>query len=80
MTDPHGNEAPWPLWKLGAMLYPFTAAAVAINLFLLGLMWQAVGIPALSPMLSLALAVPLGVPASLAAARWLRHLLDKAGG
>lgn len=62
------------------MLYPFVAAAVAINLFMLGLMGQAVGFPALSPVLSLLLSVPLGVPASWAAARWLRHLLDEAEG
>ncbi|WP_413867782.1 hypothetical protein [Albidovulum sp.] len=61
------------------MLYPFAAAAVAINLFMLGLMGPAVGLPALSPILSLALSLPLGVPASWLAARWLRHLLDEAG-
>jgi len=60
------------------MLYPFVSAAVAINLFLLGLMGQAVGLPALSPVQSLMLSVPLGVPASWVAARWLRHLLDEA--
>lgn len=62
------------------MLYPFVAAAVAINLFMLGLMGQAGGLPALSPGLALLLSVPLGVPASWAAARWLRHLLDEAEG
>lgn len=82
-TEPR-TEAPdggkWPLWKLGATLYPFVAAAVAINLFLLGLMGQAVGLPALPPLTALLLCVPLGVPASWAAARWLRHLLDEAEG
>ena len=62
------------------MLYPFTAAAVAINLFLLGLMGQALGLPALAPVHALLLAVPLGVPATWAAGRWVRHLLDEAGG
>ncbi|MBC7142905.1 MAG: hypothetical protein H5U18_12270 [Rhodobacteraceae bacterium] len=74
------TEGRWPLWKLGALLYPFVAAAVAINLFMLGLMGQALGLPALSPLLSLAVSVPLGVPASWLAARWLRHLIDAAGG
>ncbi len=62
------------------MLYPFAAAAVAINLFLLGLMGQAVGLTALSPVASLSLSLPLGLPASWLAARWLRHLLDEAEG
>lgn len=74
------TEARWPLWKLGALLYPFVAAAVAINLFMLGLMGQAVGLPALSPVLTLALSAPLGLPASWLAARWVRHLIDEAGG
>jgi len=60
------------------MLYPFAAGAVAINLFLLGLMWQAVGIPALAPVICVILAVPLGVPAAWASARWVRHLIDEA--
>lgn len=72
------TDANWPLWKLGALLYPFVAAAVAINLFLLGLMWQAMGIPALPPVLCLILSVPLGVPAGWAAARWVRQLIDEA--
>ncbi|WP_413874899.1 hypothetical protein [Albidovulum sp.] len=62
------------------MLYPFAAAAVAINLFMLGLIGPAVGQPALSPVVSLVLSVPLGVPASWLAARWVRHLLDEAEG
>ncbi|MCB2133816.1 MAG: hypothetical protein KDD96_16780, partial [Rhodobacteraceae bacterium] len=49
----HHTDGRWPLWKLGVLLYPFTAAAVAINLFLLGLMGQAVGLTALSPHLAL---------------------------
>ncbi len=68
----------WPLWKLGLLLYPFTMAAVAINLFMLCLIGPALGLPSLSPQLSLALSVPLGVPASWAAALWVRHLLAEA--
>ncbi|WP_347311021.1 hypothetical protein [Defluviimonas sp. SAOS-178_SWC] len=78
-TEPP-TEGRWPLWKLGLLLYPFVAAAVAINLFMLGLMGQAVGLSALSPLLTLALSVPLGLPATWLAARWVRHLIDEAGG
>ncbi|ADZ68999.1 hypothetical protein [Polymorphum gilvum] len=67
-----------PQWKLAVLLYPFTAAAVAVNLFMLALMGQAVGLNALSPHAALALSVVLGVPATWAAARWVRHLLDQA--
>ncbi len=35
------QSGPWPVWKLGVLLYPFVAAAVAVNLFLLAL----VGLP-----------------------------------
>ncbi|MFN3937446.1 MAG: hypothetical protein ACK4KW_07680 [Gemmobacter sp.] len=61
------------------LLYPFAAATVAINLFLLGLIGQAVGLPAIPPLVALALSVPLGAPASWAAGLWLRSLLDQAG-
>ncbi|MDU9005357.1 hypothetical protein [Sedimentitalea todarodis] len=69
----------WSIWKLALLLYPFAMPAVAINLFMLGLMGQAIGLPALSPILSLVIAVPLGIPAAIAAARWVRGLMDEAG-
>jgi len=63
---------------LGLLLYPFTAAAVAINLFLLGLLGQSVGLPALSPLQSLVWALPLGLPATWAVARWVQGLIARA--
>lgn len=69
---------PRPSWKLLAVLYPFVAAAVAINLFLLFLMLQAVGLPALTPLTSVLAAIPLGLPATWAAARWVQHLIAEA--
>jgi len=71
-------ESRWPVWKLGLLLYPFVAAAVAINLFMLGLIANWVDWPPLSPLAALAWSVPLGVPATWWAARWLRRLLDEA--
>lgn len=68
----------WPVWKLAVLLYVFAAAAVAINLFMLGLLMQVLGFTALSPLQSLALAVPLGIPAAWAAGLWVRRLLDEA--
>lgn len=68
------------LGRLVALLYPFCAAAVAINLFMLGLMGQWLGLPALAPLWAVAVSVPLGVPAAWAAARWVRGLIAQAEG
>ncbi|MDF1618901.1 hypothetical protein [Pseudothioclava nitratireducens] len=72
--------ARWPVWKLGVLLYPFSAAAVAINLFMLSLMWQRLGWPAIPPVTAVWISVLLGVPATWAAGRWVRHLIDEAEG
>lgn len=69
---------PWPLWKLGLLLYPFATAAVAINLFMLALIGPAVGLPTLAPVTTLLVSIPIGVPATWAAALWLRSLIAAA--
>lgn len=68
----------WPVWKLAIMLYVFAAGAVAINLFMLGLLSQSLGMTALSPHATVAWALPLGVPAAWLAGRWVHRLLDEA--
>lgn len=68
------------LSRLMLILYPFAAGAVAINLFMLGLMGQAVGLPALAPVTALGLAVPLGLPAAWGFALWVKGLIDRAEG
>ncbi|MGD9917307.1 MAG: hypothetical protein AB7U46_04760 [Paenirhodobacter sp.] len=68
------------LRRLALLLYPFSAGAVAINLFMLGLMGQWVGLPAIPPVWAVTAAVPLGVPATWAAARWVRGLIAEAEG
>lgn len=60
------------------MLWPFATAAVAINLFLLGLIGLAAGLPALSPVTALWLSLPLGLPATWAGARWVAALIAEA--
>ena len=72
------TEGRWPVWKLAILLYPFTAGTVAINLFLLFLMLQFVGISALSPVASLIGGLILGIPTTWAAGKWARHLMDEA--
>jgi hypothetical protein len=76
-TEPATKRAPL---KLQLLLYPFSAGAVAINLFLLFLMLQAVGVPAMPPHIALLLAIPLGVPANWLATRWVQGLIDEAEG
>ena len=68
------------LWKLGVFAWPFATSAVAINLFMLGLLWQWVGLPAIPPMAALWWSLPLGLPATWAVARWVRRLLEEAEG
>ncbi len=69
---------PWPIWKLGLLLYPFAASAVAINLFLVGLLGPVIGLPAFTPLQALVASIFLGVPAAWAFARWVRGLIDQA--
>jgi hypothetical protein len=68
----------WPVWKLALMLYVFAAGAVAINLFMLGLLGQAIGLRALSPVATVLVSIPLGIPAAWASGMWARHLMDEA--
>jgi hypothetical protein len=67
-----------PPWRLVLLLYPFAASAVAINLFMLGLLSTWAGLPALSPVQAVLWAVPFGLPATWAAARWVGRLIAEA--
>ena len=75
MTD---TDQSWPVKKLAVVLYPFSAAAVAINLFLLSLMGIALGLPSINPVTAVWASLPLGIPATWLAARWVRRLMDEA--
>ena len=61
-----------------ALLWPFATAAVAINLFLLGLIGLSIGLPSMQPLTALWLSLPLGLPATRAAARWVTRLIAEA--
>ena len=76
-TEP-AIEGRWPVWKLALLLYPFAATAVAINLYLGGLIATFAGWGVLSPVASLIASVPLGIPAAWASGLWVRGLLDRA--
>lgn len=79
-TDPTaaGEPGRWPVWKLAILLYPFAATAVWINLFMLSLLTSWLGLSVLSPQMAALLALPLGLPATWAAGRWIRSLMDQA--
>ncbi len=79
MTSPD-EPSGLPFGKLYALLFVFTMGAVAINLFMLGLMFQAIGWPALSPIASLWLSLPLALPVNWLVTRWVRGLMDEADG
>lgn len=64
--------------RLWLILWPFATTATAINLFLLGLMITWLGLPALSPVASLWLSLPLGLPATFAARHWIAGLIAEA--
>lgn len=67
-----------PLWKLAALLAPFVWAAAAINMFLVALMFPHLGLPSLSPIEALLWSLIPAIPATWAAAAWVRRLLAEA--
>ncbi len=68
----------WPAWRLAILLYPFAETAVWINLFMASLLFSWLGFDILSPHRAALYAVALGLPATWAAGRWIRDLMDKA--
>ena len=66
--------------RLYLLLYPFTTLAVAINLFMLGLMGPVIGLPAMPPVTALLISAPLGLPINWWVTRWVRGLIDEAEG
>ena len=79
-TRSHSRTGPAtkPSWRLHLLLWPFATAAAAINLFLFGLIGITAGLPAIAPVTALWLSVPLGLPATWLAARWVTRLIAEA--
>lgn len=63
---------------LALILYPFVWGAVAINLFMLGLLWQEIGLPAISPVHAMLGAIIPGILATWACTRWVKKLIAEA--
>ncbi len=64
--------------RLALILAPFVWGAVAINLFMLALIGRALGWPSLSPVATILVALPLTLPATWLATRWIGGLIDEA--
>lgn len=69
-----------PGWRLLAIVYPFAAGAMAVNLFFLSLVLSWMGVPVLTPNLSVAGGLLLGMPTTWAFARYVRRLMAKGDG
>jgi hypothetical protein len=74
------DDGRWPVWRLALLLYPFAAAAAAINVFMLALLGRSIDLPAVSPSAALVVGALLGVPAAWWCGRRLRALIDEAEG
>lgn len=72
------KDGRWPVWLLAAVFYPLSIGAVAVNLFFIGLMGQAIGLPVLSTIEAVLGGVVLGVPFAWITAKWIRGLIDEA--
>ena len=66
------------MWRLRLVIWPFATGAVAINLFLLGLILHSAGFANIAPVQALVWSLPLGLPATWAAARWIGGLIATA--
>ena len=72
------SQIGWTTRTIALVLYPFGAGAMATNVFFASLLGSWVGLPVLSAYQSVAVGALIGVPATWAFARHIRHLMDKA--
>ena len=68
----------WSWRKLSLVIYPFMVGAMAINLFMLSLIWVLVGLPVLTPYQAFAGGALIAIPVSYAFARKIRKLIAQA--
>ena len=68
----------WGIGKITAVLYPFGAGAMGINLFFAGLIASWMGWPVISPVWSAIGGAVLGLPATWVFARHIKTLMDRA--
>ena len=68
----------WPVRTIFAVLYPFGAGAMGVNVFFASLIGSWMGLPVLSTLQSTIFGALVGVPATWAFARHIRRLMDEA--
>ena len=66
----------WPTHIIALVLYPLGAGAMATNVFFASLIGSWVGLPVLAPLWSVGIGALIGIPATWAFARHIRHLMD----
>jgi hypothetical protein len=71
------NEG-WSTRTIALVLYPFSAGAMAVNVFFASLIGSWVGLPVFPLVWSVGIGALIGLPATLAFARHIRRLMDKA--
>ena len=72
------TQQSWPANRIALVLYPFAAGAAAVNVFFASLIGSWLGGPILSLGWSCIIGCLIGVPATIAFARHIRRLMDKA--
>lgn len=75
---PQEIEGRWSVWKITLLLYPLAWGAVAVNIFFIGLMIQAIGMTPFTPIACIVVGAFFGVPFSYAFSRHIRKLMDQA--
>lgn len=71
-------QSGWSLRQITAALYPFGAGAMALNVFFASLIGSWLGLPVLSPIVSVIIGALLGLPATWIFARHIRRLINAA--
>ncbi|AML51346.1 MULTISPECIES: hypothetical protein [Falsihalocynthiibacter] len=77
-STPSTEPKVWSLRTLTLVFYPFCATAAAINLFMVFLLLQALGVPAISPVTALWFGVITGPVLSWMAGKWVLRLILEA--
>ncbi|WP_417208936.1 NnrT protein [Antarctobacter sp.] len=72
------NRHGWSTRWIALVLYPFGAGAMGVNVFFAALIFSWVGGPVLTTGWAIAIGCVIGVPATWAFARHIRHLMDEA--
>ncbi|WP_120499079.1 NnrT protein [Roseovarius sp. EL26] len=71
------TQTGWGVGKITAVLYPFGAGAMALNVYFASLILSWLGVPVITPLNAILVSLPLGIPATWLFARHIRGLMNK---